>query len=76
MTEIPSSGRLLELIEDRLEAATGEPRHVTDVEIEFSVEPDEARNWSAHARCRSEYQKTLASIVDQLQAEYPVIEFG
>lgn len=76
MTEIISSWRLREIIEDRLEVATGEPRHVTDIEVEFFPEQDDAENWSAHVTCKPEYAPALATIMDQVETEFPVIDFA
>jgi hypothetical protein len=75
MTETCSSWRLREIIEDRLDALTGEPRHVTDIEVEFFPEQDNTQNWSAHATCKPEYAAALESVMDQLETEFPVISF-
>jgi hypothetical protein len=76
MTEILASWRLREILEDRLEEITGEPRHVTDVEVEFIPEQDDAQNWSAHVTCKPEYVAALNNVMDQLEAEFPVIDFA
>jgi hypothetical protein len=76
MTEAISPWRAREIIEDRLEAATGEPRHVTDIEIEFSPEQDDAPNWSADARCKREYAPALDKIMDEVKCEFPLMDFA
>jgi hypothetical protein len=76
MKGIPDQRELREIIEDRLEAATGEPRHVTDVEIDFDPEPNDDRNWSVNSKCKSEYVKVLDAILDRVETEFPVIRFG
>jgi hypothetical protein len=76
MTELMTSSRLREIVEDRLEEATGESRHVTDIEIEFIPEQDEDHNWSSDAKCKREYRAALYAIVDDLEEEFPVIDFA
>lgn len=76
MTDTISSSRLREIIEDRLEAATGEPRHVTDIEVEFFPEQDEDHNWSIDAKCKGEYADALDLVLDQAEADFPVIDFS
>lgn len=76
MTEIVSSWRLREIIEDRLEAATGEPRHVTDIEVEFFPEQEDSPNWSADAKCKPEYAAALDIIMNEVEADFPVIDFA
>ena len=75
MTQILNSWRIREIIEDRLEAATGEPRHVTDIEVDFIPEQDDAHNWSVHAKCKPQFGAALDQVLDQVQAEFPVIDF-
>jgi hypothetical protein len=75
MTEAFSSWRLREIIEDRLEGLTGEPRYVTNIEVEFFPEQDNAQNWSARATCKPEYAAALDTVMDQLETEFPVISF-
>jgi hypothetical protein len=76
MAQILTTGELGELIEDRLEQDTGEPRHVTDIEIEVIPEQGDAPNWSANTSCKREYRTTLNAILGQLQREHPRIKFG
>lgn len=73
MIAIPETRTLREMVEDRLEAATGEPRHVTDIEINFVPEQDPAANWSAEYKCKPEYLPELDRIVDEVQAAHPVV---
>ena len=75
MTDTPDQWKLRELVEDRLEEATGEPRHVTDIEIEFIPEQDEAHNWSANATCKAKYSDALDDILEQIEIEHPVMRF-
>lgn len=76
MTETMTASRLHEIIEDRLEAATGEPRHVTDVELDFIPEQDEDHNWSIDAKCKREYGNALDVVLDEVEREFPVIDFS
>ncbi|MFL6725017.1 MAG: hypothetical protein ACJ8FS_00705 [Sphingomicrobium sp.] len=76
MSTVPSTWKIREMIEDRLETTTGEPRHVTDVEIEFIPEQDPEANWSVgDYGCKPEYVDTLNNVIDEVQKQLPVISF-
>jgi len=75
MASIPNTGTLMETIEDRIEALTGEPKYVTDFEIDITPEQDPEANWSPDCRCKSEYLPKLNQVLDQAMAEFPVVSF-